>query len=185
MPFKLMVNIVDEDSPEDDFGNTPMIAQGYYDHVDYATATECNAAAGAALYKWLGANCSDWDPQNVHMTKKTFEDDDSRIVMYEHIGDATLRRPMLGALGTDIGSLVAQFYGRPIRTAKVSKRKRKRISMSTSTQQAKQTKVKKIERKNIDLTSKLNNLETENTQLKDKVADLEKQIKGIQGYLGM
>lgn len=109
MGFRLMVNIVDEQGPDDAFGNAVMIAEGRHDAVVYATACDCNAAAGAAIYAWLGANCSAWEWQEV--TTDTFEGDDSGIVMYTYSGTATLRRPMPGAEGTQIGSLIAQFYG--------------------------------------------------------------------------
>ena len=109
MGFRLMVNIVDDAAPEDHFGNTEMIAEGRYNATDYATACDCNAAAGAALYAWLGANCSEWESEEVNFG--IFERDEDGIGMFTYSGSATLRRALPGAVGRQIGMLIVQFYG--------------------------------------------------------------------------
>jgi hypothetical protein len=98
-----MNNIVDEEAEEDMFGNTSMLAEGRCGSSTYATADDCNAAAAAKLYAWLGENCSEWKVDGV--THGFFEGDDSGCAMYTYSESATMKT------GQSIGSLVAQFYG--------------------------------------------------------------------------
>mmetsp|Transcript_40126 Transcript_40126/g.93967 ORF Transcript_40126/g.93967 Transcript_40126/m.93967 type:complete len:130 (+) Transcript_40126:120-509(+) len=115
-PFKLMVNITDDDEDEDEFGNPMQIAEGRYDKVEYATACDVNAAAAAALYKWLGEHCVEWVADGV--TQSRFEGDESGIVMYTYGETATLRATSSARLGPvrrgkseRVGMLIVQFYG--------------------------------------------------------------------------
>ncbi len=81
------------------------------------------------------------------------------------------------------GFLVSDF--KSIDTDDVMFLHHKAIQDIDMVQQTEQSKVENLETQNTELLSKVSNLETENTQLKDKVADLEKQIKAIKEHLGI
>ena len=101
--YYVRVNICDDDGGEDMFGNPIMIAEGRHGTAAYDSVHDANAAAGAALYTWLGENCSEWNPEEVHVGK--FEGDDSGIVMFTY-NDQTVMRDGGGRI-----ELIAQFWG--------------------------------------------------------------------------
>jgi hypothetical protein len=97
--FRLEINACDDPFPN---GSPSTIVEGPHGSGTYANATECNAAAKAALEEWLNANCAQWKPAGV--TSGTFEGDSSGIEMYTYSETATMNT------GQEI-NLIAQVFG--------------------------------------------------------------------------
>ncbi len=108
MPFGLFINISKDDSDDDvQISEGPgLFVDGRYGNKTYETSSDCNAAAAASLYTWLGENCSEWKADGV--THGKFEGDNSGCVMYTYSETATMR-----GTGETI-ELIAQFFGRKL-----------------------------------------------------------------------
>ena len=78
------------------------IIDGRINDQNYATASECNAAAGVALFTWLGENCSEWSVDGVRGAMFQFEGQE-HLAMIEYSDTATLSN------GQQI-ELSAQFF---------------------------------------------------------------------------
>lgn len=104
MPFWVCGNVFDNDAEEDMFGNMVHIIDGRISDQSYTTAAECNAAAGAALFTWLGENCSEWSVDGVNCAMFQFEGQE-HLAMVQYNDTATLRN------GQRI-ELTAQFFSR-------------------------------------------------------------------------
>lgn len=100
MPFRLEINVCNDPFPN---GSPTTMAEGRHGNSTYEGAFDCNAAASAALYAWLGENCAEWNPDGV--TNGTFEGDQTGIEMFTYSETATMR-----STGKPI-NLIAQFYG--------------------------------------------------------------------------
>ena len=100
MSFYVRGNVFDQDAKEDMFGNIDYIVDGRISDKSYTTAAECNAAAGAALFTWLGKNLSEWKVDGVHCG--VFEGRE-HLAMIQYSETATLRN------GKKI-ELIAQFF---------------------------------------------------------------------------
>ncbi len=108
MPFVLYINITNDQSDDDVQigGDRGLFIDGRYGTKTYETASDCNAAAAASLYTWLGENCSEWKVDGV--THGMFEGDESGCAMYTYSETARMR-----GTGQTI-ELIAQFFGREL-----------------------------------------------------------------------
>ena len=95
MTYTLLKNIVDDGAGVDG----EVIEEGILGN--YETAWDCNAAAAAALYSWLGENCIEWLPDGVTHCSFEGEEGVAPLSHYHPSSFSSCFPPMLDSFGCD------------------------------------------------------------------------------------